>query len=113
MGRPSHPEDLRSTVLGRIRAGHSFARVARDTGLSKGAIGGMWRAYGDGDLSHRKKPKASKTRHEKWMADYKRGLTTGQIAIRAGVSRASVVIALSKMSPTGSIKDLRRHHPQI
>lgn len=109
MGR-RHPVALRNAALDRIRAGRSISQVATETGMPRGTVARLWWTFGDGDLSHRKKPKTSKSRHEKWLADYKRGLTTGQIAIRAGVSRTSVVIALSKMAPDRKLRNLRRSH---
>lgn len=97
MSRRPLPDDLRATVLGRIRAGHSFNKVAAETGLSKGSVAWIWRAYGDGPLTERIAMKTSRSRHEKWLADRKRGLTTGQIAMKAGVSRSSVAVALRKI----------------
>ena len=117
MGRPSHPEDLRAAAVGRIASGHSTREVAEAMGVHYSTVARWWYDAGGKSLGHRRKTANSKPsvklRNRKWVEMYKRGLTTGQIAVKYGVRPGTVMFALQQISPTGRVKDLRRHQPQI
>lgn len=82
--------------------------VAKQMKIKRSSVQYIWRRYGTEDLSHRRSYWGSGTKHDEWISAYQRGKTTGQIAMRAGVTPSAVVNALRKRSPTGRATDLRK-----
>lgn len=105
----AYPPDMIALIVGRVVAGASYMAVSRATGIPKSTVQSLWRKHGSGDLSHRKKQNGQERLKsiDRWVADYKRGLSSGQIAHRDGVSAQVVRKALGRISPTGDMQHWR------
>lgn len=107
MARPRISDDIRASVVELMKAGQSARSAARQIGICHKTALAWYREDTGQPVGYRTPEPARKWPREKWAAEYRKGLTTGQIAVKYGVSPWSVIWALRKMSPTRRVSDLR------
>lgn len=103
-----HSDDIRATAIGRIQAGHSTRDVAAALGVGHMTVAVWYRQDTGKDLRRRigKQP-TEMGRYLEWLEMYKKGLTTGQIALRVGFKPCTVVRGVRKAAGGKKLEDIR------